>query len=245
VGLILYGLAGLSSASYTVDRNAIVISWGTAVQVIPVPNVDGIIQGMDLGRVTRFRGLRWPGCWIGRGRIEGVGAVQFYCTTRVERQLVIKTAAGAYAISPRNPDRFMDLFATQRAMGISEQVEQMSAEPRILQQGFLPDRVAGLLLATGGILNLALYFFLTMQWDRLPYTLPLHFDAAGVPDRIDTSSQLLTLVALGTAAWLVNGILGTVIYRWLGERMGGYLLWGAAAGLQILLWVAIAYLIKV
>ena len=243
MGMVVYGLSGLRGASYSIDRNAIVIRWGGTAQVIPLPNVEEILRGGDLGRISRFRGLRWPGYWTGRGRVGGVGSVRFYCTTSARRHLVIRTKSGTFAISPQDPDRFVDLFASQQEMGISEVVEQTLVQPGISHRGLLSDRSAGLLLGLGAILNLLLYAILAAQYGRLPHTLPLHFDAVGLPDRVGGPSQLFVLIALGTSAWLVNGVLGAAIHRWLGERMAAYLLWGAAAGLQVLLWVAITNLI--
>jgi hypothetical protein len=239
MGIVLFGLVGLRSASYRVDRNAIAIRWGQVEQVVPLPDVEGVLQGTDLGRVTRFRGIRWPGCWVGRGRIEGVGAVQFYCTSPLHRHLVIRTAAGSYAISPQAPDKFMDLLATQRAMGVLEPREHRLTQPQLGQL----DRVGGMLLVLGGILNLFLYFLVGAQYGRLPHTLPLHFDLAGFADRVGASSQLFVMVGVGTAAWILDGVLGAVLYRRFGEPMAAYLLWGTAAVLQILIWIAIAGLI--
>ncbi len=51
------------------------------------------------------------------------------------------------------------------------------------------------------------------------------------------------MVGIGTAAWILDGVLGAVLYRRFGERMAAYLLWGAAALLQILIWIAIVGLI--
>lgn len=240
MGVVLYGLAGLSSASYTVDRNAIIISWGSGVQTVPMSEVKAILRGADLSRVVRFRGLWWPGCWIGRGRIEGVGAVRFFCTMPIESLLVISTAAGSYAISPENADRFMDLYAAQREMGVAQTVEPALRQPRILHRGFFYDRWAHWLLVIGGILNCGLWVLVAVRFGGLPHTLPLHFDMDGVPDRMGAPAQLFTLALLGTVAWLVDGMLGYLVYRRARERMGAYLLWGTAAGLQILLWAAIS-----
>lgn len=240
MGVVLYGLAGLSSASYTVDRNAIVISWGSGVQTVPMSEVKAILRGADLSRVVRFRGLWWPGCWIGRGRIEGVGAVRFFCTMPIESLLVVSTAAGSYAISPENADRFMDLYAAQREMGVAQTVESALRQPRILHRGFFCDRWAHWLLVIGGILNCGLWVLVAVRFGGLPHTLPLHFDMAGVPDRMGEPAQLFTLALLGTVVWLVDGMLGYLVYRRARERMGAYLLWGTAAGLQILLWAAIS-----
>ncbi len=245
IGVTLYGLFGLNNASYLVDRNAIEIRWGRVVQVIPLGSIEGIRKGEGLGRVTRFRGIRWSGFWLGRGRITGLGAVQFYCSAPLARQLLIQTPSGSYAISPENPDRFMDLVATQKEMGPSEPVEQVMEQPAIGHRGLFSDRTGVTLAAAGGGLNLLLYFFLAAQYGRLPHTLPLHFDLTGAPDRFGNTSFLFGLIALGTVAWLLNGFLATAAFRWLREQMVAYLLLGGAVGLQILLWIAVIGLVRI
>jgi hypothetical protein len=239
MGVVLGGLMGLKSAIYRVDRNAIAIRWGPVEQIVPLPDVEEVLQGTDLGRVTRFRGLRWPGCWVGRGRIDGLGAVQFYCAAPLHRHLVIRTAVGSYAISPQAPDKFMDLLATQRAMGVLEPREHRLTQPQL---GGL-SRVGGVLLTLGGLFNLFLYVLVGAQYGRLSHALPLHFDLAGVPDRVAPPSQLFVMVGFGTAAWVLDGVLGAILYRRFREPMAAYLLWGAAAILQILIWIAVVGLI--
>lgn len=244
LGVIFHGLAGLSNAGYLIDRNAIAIRWGATAHLIPLPDVEAIERGVNLGRVTHFRGIRWPGCWAGRGQIDGVGLVRFFCTAPLERQLVIRTASGSYAVSPENPDKFMDLYTTQRSMGPAERRGRAVSQPRILHHGFFSDRTAHLLLAVGGVLNLILFVVLSVHFNRLPSSMPLHFDGVGMPDRTGPPGQLFVLAGLGAAVWMAEGILGYVSYRRLGERMAAYLLWGTAAGLQILLLVAVVGLVK-
>lgn len=245
IGVTLYGLFGLNKAAYRVDRNAITIRWGKLVHVIPWGSIEEIRRGNGPGRVTRFRGIRWPGLWLGRGRIKGLGAVQFYSSAQLARQLVIQTPTTVYAISPENPDRFMDLVATQKEMGLSEPLEQVMAHPATKHQTWFLDRTGVYLAITGGVLNLLLYFYLAAYYSRLPHTLPLHFDLTGSPDRYGNSSHLFGLIVMGTAVWLFNGFLALVGIRWLREQVVAYLLLGGAAGLQILLWIALMSLAKV
>ena len=134
----------------------------------------------------------------------------------------------------------MDMYAAQREMGVAQTVEPALRQPRILHRGFFCDRWAHWLLVIGGILNCGLWVLVAVRFGGLPHTLPLHFDMAGVPDRMGAPAQLFTLALLGTVAWLVDGMLGYLAYRRARERMGAYLLWGTAAGLQILLWAAIS-----
>jgi uncharacterized membrane protein len=71
----------------------------------------------------------------------------------------------------------------------------------------------------------------------LPRSLPIHFNAFGVADRIADKSALFTLPLAGAAMFVVNAILGSLVYRW--EKMAAYLLWGSALTMQICLWVAV------
>ncbi len=243
IGLLIVNLTALRTARYGVDRNAIVIRWGRAEQVIPLPEVEGILQGIGDSYISRLRGLRWPGYWRGRGWISGLGSTHFYCATPADRHLIILTGAGAYAISPRDPNRFMDLYGAQRAMGPSETVAQELVQPQILHRGLLSDPAAVLLLGLGATINLLLAAILANRYGDLPHTLTLHLDPAGLPDRVGGADQIFVLILLGAVAWLVNGILGALIYSRSGERMAAYLLWGGGVLLQLLLWVALAGLI--
>ncbi len=245
MGAVLYGLYSLNNACYALDRNALVIRWGAKTQIIPLTNVDGVLQGMDLGRAKRFRGLRWPGFRSGRGQIENLGQVRYYCTAPWERQLVLQTPAGAYAISPENADRFMDRLVVQQAMGPAEELEQVLLQPALRHSGLFSDRLGHSLLALGGLLNLALFAFLASHLARLPHTIPLHFDLSGTADRLGSPNQLLVMAGLGTAAWLVDSVLGALIYQRTGERIAAYLLWVAAVCVQILLLAAAWQLVRV
>ena len=90
------------------------------------------------------------------------------------------------------------------------------------------DPAARWLLGAAGGLNLALYVLLTTVWSRLPAAIPLHFAADGTVDRLGTPANLFTLVGFGTAAWLLNGLLGSILYRRPEDRTAAYLFWGAS-----------------
>jgi hypothetical protein len=239
MGLVLYSLLALNSATYRVDRSVISIEWGPIVRVIPLSQVEGILQGMDLGAVTRFRGLHWPGFWTGRGRMENVGTVEFFSTGPLERQLVIKTATGGYAISPQNPDRFVDRLASQLGAGVTEEDEPLGGRPVDRHWGLLSDRLAHWLIAAGGLLNLGILVLLTARLGSLPYRVPFRFGSAGEVLLVGSPRQLLVVAGIGTALWAVNGALGAALYQRSGERMAAYLLWGGALVLQVLLAAAL------
>jgi hypothetical protein len=162
----------------------------------------------------------------------------------LERQLVIKTAAGGYAISPRNPDRFADRFADLLRLG-PEQVEPIQAAPPADRWPLLSDRLARGLLAAGGLLNVLIMIVLTTRLNDLPYRVPFRFGSDGEVLLVGSPGQLPVIAGVATALWLLNGVAGVVLYQRLGERMAGYLLWGGAVVLQLLLAGALWNLVRV
>jgi hypothetical protein len=58
----------------------------------------------------------------------------------------------------------------------------------------------------------------------------------GQPDRIGTKIELFALPIIGLIILGTNLGLGLLLYR--RERAGSYLLWGAAAAVQALFWLA-------
>jgi hypothetical protein len=138
----------------------------------------------------------------------------------------------------------MSMFTAQRAMGTSEAVEASFTQTAAQDGNWSADPAARWMLGAAAGLNLALYVLLTVVWNRLPAAIPLHFAAGGTVDRLGTPANLFTLVGFGTAAWLLNGLLGSFLYRRPENRTAAYLLWGASVILQLLLWGALLGLLR-
>ncbi|MBE9508399.1 MAG: DUF1648 domain-containing protein, partial [Chloroflexi bacterium] len=74
------------------------------------------------------------------------------------------------------------------------------------------------------------------QFPTLPLLVPIHFDAAGNPDRLVPRGQSFIIPLIGLLTLLVNGTLGGLAYP--RERVASYLLWGGAVLVQVLVWTA-------
>lgn len=86
------------------------------------------------------------------------------------------------------------------------------------------------------VVNVALFGFLAVRFNSLPDPLPLHFDAAGLPDRIEAKNGIVALPVIGLIVMVLNTILGTLAYR--RERAATVLLVIGALFVQILMWLA-------
>lgn len=86
------------------------------------------------------------------------------------------------------------------------------------------------------LVNVGLIGFLILRYDALPDPLPLHFDASGLPDRIDAKTSIIALPAIGFVVFGLNTVLGILSYR--RERAATMLLVVGALFVQILMWLA-------
>ena len=121
-------------------------------------------------------------------------------------------------------------------MGPTKMVEQSSKRPGILDWIIWQDRLGLALLAVGFLTILALTGFLCFRFPALARFVPLHFNAAGNPDRLGPRGQIFMIPLIGLLALVLNGTLGSVAYR--RERLVSYLLWGGAILIQVLVWAA-------
>ncbi len=223
---------GFFNLRYQLDRNGLTITWADTQQVIPLGEIIRIVDGVSI----KTRGVRWPGYWIGRKEVRGVGSVLFYATCPPAEQLLVMTPNVSYAISPTAKEEFIAAFEVKRRLGPTKKLNQGIHQARFRSWPIWGDRGVLLLVALGFLANLALFAYLCWRYPALPELLPLHWDASGQADRIGTRGQLFLLPIIGLATMLANCGLGFSIYG--REKLGTYLLLGGAAIVQIFLWLA-------
>ena len=92
-------------------------------------------------------------------------------------------------------------------------------------------------MATGIVLNLALFGLLLFRYPSLPNLLPLHYDITGAVDRISPRGDVFALPIIGLITLLTNDVLGILLYR--RERVMSYMAWSGAALVQIFFLLAL------
>lgn len=233
IGYWVYGLAG---SRYILDRNALIIRWGPTEQVIPAADIEQVFTGAEVEGDTSFYGGVWPGHWVGYGQVSGLGQTLFYATEPPREQVFIATPGLVYGISPSDRERFLKSLRKRLQMGPTQVVEQSSKRPTILHWTIWGDWLGLTLLGVGSLALLGLIGLLCLQFPSLPLLIPLHFNAAGNPDRLGPRAEVFVIPLIGLLALLLNGALGGLLYRH--ERVASYLLWGGAILVQVLVWTA-------
>ncbi len=107
----------------------------------------------------------------------------------------------------------------------------------------LRDRYFWAMLIVALFVNFGLFAFLFFVLPQLPPLAPLHFDAAGQPDRIEPQTAIFSLPQIGLIMIGLNFTLGALAYR--RETLVSYLLGGVAIGAQFFLWFAAISIVRV
>ena len=124
-----------------------------------------------------------------------------------------------------------------RQPGGARQVARRAMHSRPLRLFLIEDRVGLSFLALALGLNLAMILYLLVQYDQLPQTLVLHWNANGLPDRIGTRRDLWLLPIITAIVTIAN-----IGLAWLAEtfdRFAARLLLAGTCLVQIVAWVAL------
>jgi Bacterial PH domain len=236
--LLIYHVLSCLTLHYRIDRNAMVVQWLGTQELIPIGDIQRIVMGQQLdGTIEQRRGIHWPGYERGEGLLPGVGYTRFLATRPLAEQVLLVVPGQAYGISPRDPERFVQAFDARRALGPNRLVEADVCRARWLTWPLWTDHTAWVLLGVALLINLGLFAYLSARFPSLDYQLPLHFTNQGLADRIGTKMELFALPIIGLVILGTNALVGLICYRW--ERAASYLLWGAAAAVQTLFWLAV------
>lgn len=240
---LTYGVVGLFRARYILSRNALVVDWGWRREVIPLGTLGEVQTGaaLDPARKLRSRGLRWPGFVTGLAPWAEGDRVEMLATTDSLSDLVLieyPGGAGGLAISPVDPAAFVQTLNGLRAIGVEDVIEPESRRASLGDWLIWRDRPMTALVALCGLSVVALVAYITLIYPQLPEQLALHFDAQGQPNRFGPPAGLFLLPTIAGLVWLVNTVGGLWLYRRATERTGAYLLFGATALVQGLLWAA-------
>jgi len=236
LGLIGYWLYGLARSRYLLDRNSLIIQWGPIEQIIPTGQIERVLTSDEVEGHIRLYGGIWPGHHVGYGEVPGAGPALFYSTVPPRQQIYVVTPSLTYGVSPADYEGFIESLHKRLQMGPTQIVEQSSKRPGFLNWIIWQDRLGLGLLTISLAAIFALVGLLCFRFPTLPMLVPLHFDAAGNPDRWVPRGQSFAIPLIGLLTLLLNGVLGGLFYR--RERMASYLLWGGAILVQVLMWAA-------
>lgn len=241
---ILFLLAGtfanwtyaLSTLSYMIEGETLVIRWGFRRVVIPIETIQRMIPGRTLDDVT-IEGLNWWGCHVGHADVKRVGYTIFYSThSSPDELLYIVTTEESYALTVLDQAAFAEEVQSRASLGTVEQHIQRSVATGVAAFPFWRDRVAIVAAAASVVCCALLTGYVYSQYPNLPSVIQLSFPALGGVVRVGDKSELLRVVYLGAGVLGVNTVLGILVHA--RERAAGLWLLTSSSMLQLVLLAA-------
>jgi hypothetical protein len=236
-GVATYGALVAFRLEYHLDRNGLIIQWGSIQHLIPFDKIDAIVPGNHLSPLNTSKMLNIAGLRFGWGHAEAYGLVRFHATTDLQDSLLIVTPHLTYVISPRQPQQLIRAWQARQSLGPTQAWPLGLRHTWPWNTPFFADQWGRCLASLTILLCLSLFAYLSSIMPNLPTHLPVHFNALGQPDRIAARSALLILPIAGGGVFLFNTILGSLVYQ--REKVAAYLLWGSMVIIQLCLWVAL------
>lgn len=250
-GLILiYWGVSFFTLRYVFDRNGLTLYCGGIHQVIPLNRIVAI-RPWAQDEVVRERGLRGPGYHRGYGRSADLGRVEFYATAGRPAQILVCTQDGAFVISPRAPDEFIQEVEVRRGLGITRQLAQERHLWWLLRWSMWRDRLVWIIGGAALLINLSLFSMLCSWYpflqDMRP-RLPLHYSeimeenlVRVIPDIVGPASDLFKLPAFALGLLGVNLVMGFLLHR--KHRLLVLLLMAVALLVQVMFFLGAAYIL--
>jgi hypothetical protein len=227
VAFVGYRSYGLARGRYVLSRNALVVEWGWRRELMPMADIRDMRAITEPAALASLhpRGFAWPGCLVGHANLPEWGPVEFLAGSSARGLVVVEYDAHALALSPADPQAFVQTFASLQAQGPSAAIEPESVVPGFQRWSLWQDRLALGLITAGGLSALVLWGYLQLAAERQPAPSASPLD-------------LLLWPLLAGIAWLVNTLLGLELRHRPAERSMAYVLFGATLFVQAVLWAA-------
>jgi hypothetical protein len=241
--LILYRGYALIRASYRLERDGLRLYWGLRAEDIPLPDIEWVRLATDLAADLPQPRLSWPGALLGIVHVHDLGAVEYLASTN-KTLLLVATSQRIFAISPEDPDEFMQAFQHAFEMGSLAPLSSVSVLPAAYLSKIWSDRPARYILIAA--LGLTLFLFASAGLiipGRTLISLGFYPNGQALPPV--PAEQLMLLPILGTFIFMVDLVSGLFLYRLENKRRMAFLIWGCAVLTEGLFLTAIIQLAQV
>lgn len=229
------------SLEYWVDRNAVTVRWANTRQLIPLHDVQRVIQG-GVDSLGGSGWLQWPAPYVGnRSRALGLLNITMLATRPLRECLLLDTGYAVFALSPQDSEGFLVAVQQRYRLGPVTPTQATKLRETLVDRLFGHDPTGAALVGLGLAGALVLFGALMLYFPDLPDVLAFHYNSDGLPDVVRGKGALFLLPSIGLLAWLTNSLWGA----WMAlheQRTGAYMLWGGTLVVQIFSFLALSSL---
>ena len=236
IPFLIYRGYALIRASYKLDRDGLHLRWGLRAEDIPLVDVAWVRWAANLPVRLPLPRPSWPGSLRGTANTDELGAIEYMASDQ-RNLLLVATSGRVFAISPQDPQAFLDAFKSAFEMGSLSPIPASSVLPAVYLTQVWSDRAARVVLAAGFVLA-GLLFVLVSLLIPVRSSTSLGFYPGGAPLPGVPSIQLLLLPVLSVFFYLVDFLVGLFFFRWKPYRPLAFLVWGSSLLTTLLLVIA-------
>jgi hypothetical protein len=176
------------------------------------------------------------GAVLGLREHRDLGSIE-YIASSTHPMVLVATPERIYAISPADPDGFMDALYRNMELGSIEQIQPKSSRVELLVGSLFGDKLARNLILLGSILSFGLLIAVSFIIPTRE-TIPLGFNPIGQTAETSPSERLLLLPVLSLLMLFIDLGLGSYLYRKAGYRIAAYFAFASALIMPIsFLWL--------
>ena len=163
-----------------------------------------------------------------------------YLASTTENLLLVATPKRVYAISPEDPDTFLNSFQRSLELGSLTPLSSISVLPAAYLARVWSNIAARVLLVSGFVLNLLLFMGVSLLIPSRE-TVSLGFYPTGAPLPAGPAAQMLLLPILGTFIYLTDLTAGMFFFRRQKYYLIAYLAWGSSVVTATLFILAVLF----
>ena len=241
VPLVSYRAYALWRASYTLQRDGILLKWGLREETISMDTINWVRTSQELSTKLPLPRLRWPGAVLGVRRLPD-GTLIEYLSAQSRQLILVSAAEKVYAISPANPEEFMLAYHRFAELGSLTPLPPHSAFPANLLRRVWASSPARYLLLSGLLVSLILLILVSLSVPARA-AISLGFNSDGAPSEKSPSVYLLLLPILNTLFYMAEWLFGLYLFRSDETRTMAYLLWGSGLFTAVLFLIAALFIL--
>jgi hypothetical protein len=242
VPILIYRLSYLQNAVYKLERDSVRLQWGLRVEVIPTSTILWIQRASDLSEPIRYPWLRWPGSVLGTRKLGGDTPVEFLASKSSDL-ILVATYERVYAISPKDPDEFLNAYQQLTELGSLISPQPQSVRPTSLLVGVWKTALSRYLILLGIFLSIILIVWIVLVAPTRS-ELSLGFLPTGEPRDPIRGVRLLLLPILNSISLVINFFAGLILFRRVEQRPLAYILWGNSVLVAGLFLIATHFILR-
>lgn len=239
-----YRIWALQRASYSLQRDGISLRWGMRAVDIPMTEVEWVQPDYEIQGGVSLPWMRLFGAVLGTGRRPLTGSPVEFMAAGTKGLILIATPERIFAISPLEPELFMQLFNELGQFGSLDPILARSVFPSFWFGNVWQFRPIRYLLLAAIVLNLTLVTWVSLVGNAHPQ-ISLGFTPEGMPLEPLPAASLWILPFLNFIVFLADWFFGLFLYRNPEHRRLAYLLWGSSAFVGILFLGALYYILQI